>query len=803
MFYIFSRNVVEVPDELPVRPKIFVGRDDLVRSTIQSLFEYRDVALIGPGGMGKSSIARAVLNDEVLAAKFQERRFFVRFDDMDAAQITFGTFLDRIARALGFRTLANTHNLIAKALSTSETLLVLDNAETFLDAAVDAGRIADAIDGFGARPNVALLLTTRTTVLPPNIKWARLRVPALEESAACQAFTMYYIPAIESSALITLLSAVDFHPLSINLLAQVAVQNDWSPKDLIDAWDRQRTVLLEVGDGKIQSIAVTIETSLNSPSVLKLGATIRQLLQVLAFLPQGVSKQRLKATFPGVLDIESCADVLCKQSLAYLNGDFITLLAPIRLYISKRYNANISNNPLLTKVRLYYKAHVNEEEIVSQDDVNIEHVFAHWVTDPAAMLTVLELIADFIYTLLDCRPRPVSLRPVISALRLDKSPRSVSCMGFLRANLLAFPTLHPGKAGALVEKAQCLFAVSTLVRWIGQISEADAIIADVRALLLEAGRYGRIQLILVDWGIAMVYIEQGNFIAAEELFQSALKRCSAMLIPIKSLMGLLKYGSSQVAMLRGNPGSSKQIIATLPLFKKMEDPNVRILCWFQAGFAEMNDGNLDLAKKYFQEVESVGEEVIEGYTMALGGLAEVADRQGAYVESKAFRARALELIHKMPDQTVAYVSEATSIIAVYLAMEGDVERARELIVPAVANAAKHLSGRAVKCSYLAGCIELIAGDFDKAEEYFRETIEDCLSVSQLTYRARSERALGEIAIVRKDLAAARTHFEATSELCKTMGIQKDGMYREFACYMPGETFDGWKLYQEGHPMFRV
>ncbi|KAG6913772.1 hypothetical protein DXG01_004414, partial [Tephrocybe rancida] len=57
---------VQVPDELPARPQIFVGRDDLVRSTMESLLTYRDVALIGPGGMGKSSIARAVLNDETL-----------------------------------------------------------------------------------------------------------------------------------------------------------------------------------------------------------------------------------------------------------------------------------------------------------------------------------------------------------------------------------------------------------------------------------------------------------------------------------------------------------------------------------------------------------------------------------------------------------------------------------------------------------------------------------------------------------------------------------------------------------------
>ncbi|KAG6847518.1 hypothetical protein H0H93_007615, partial [Arthromyces matolae] len=377
-------DVQQVPEVLPVRPKVFVGRDELVQSTAKSLLECRDVALIGPGGMGKTSIARAVLNDHALASKFEDNRFFVRFDDMDASQVTLGTFLDRIAKALGLATSANIFNSITKTLSASQTLLVLDNAETFLDAAADAGRIADVIDGFGARSNIAMLLTTRTTVLPPNLEWVRFRVPALEEDAACMAFKLYYTPSIENSTLIRLLSAVDFHPLSINLLAQAAVQNDWTSQDLVAAWDRQRAVLLDGGEGKIQSIAVTIETSLNSPSLLKLGDTARHLLQIMAFLPQGISKQRLTAIFPVVDNIESCADVLCKQSLAYLSGDFITLLAPIRLYISKRYNVNILKNPLLDKVRRYYAAHNEDDEVISQEDVNVEHVLSHWVVEPDA-----------------------------------------------------------------------------------------------------------------------------------------------------------------------------------------------------------------------------------------------------------------------------------------------------------------------------------------------------------------------------------------------------------------------------------
>ncbi|KAG5349292.1 hypothetical protein C0989_004805, partial [Termitomyces sp. Mn162] len=141
---------IEEPDVLPTRPRVFVGRSDLVQSATDALLKFHHVALIGPGGIGKSSIARAVLNDEVIVSKFKARRYFIQFDNINVNQVNLKTFLDQIARALGFATPVNAYNLITKTLSTAETLLVLDNAETFLDATMDAGWITDAIDGFGA-----------------------------------------------------------------------------------------------------------------------------------------------------------------------------------------------------------------------------------------------------------------------------------------------------------------------------------------------------------------------------------------------------------------------------------------------------------------------------------------------------------------------------------------------------------------------------------------------------------------------------------------------------------------------------
>ncbi|KAG6808073.1 hypothetical protein H0H92_005462, partial [Tricholoma furcatifolium] len=409
-----SRND-SMPNEIPPRPVTFFGRDDIVQDTVKQLITCSKVALIGTGGIGKTSIARAVLNDDGITAKFQQQRFFVRFDDMDASQVTFATFLDRIARALGNASV-NAYNEISRTIAKSETLLVLDNAESFLDAPIHGGRIADAIDEFGARPNVAILLTTRTTVLPPNLNWIRSRVLSLEEDAACKAFKMFYSPPIESSTLVKLLADIDFHPLSINLLAQTAVQNQWSADDLAEEWNRQRVSLLGFGAGKIQSLAATIETSLNSPSIRRFGDIIRHFLQIIAFLPQGVRKGTLGlVNYPSPMrvDVESCIDPLCRQSLAYRDGDFITVLAPIRLYMTSI--IPISENPLFKGFLSY---HTEFWTLFSaEDDLNIERIYTHWLSSGTAREDALQNLTWFIRILQRKKPRPISaIQQVVTSL---------------------------------------------------------------------------------------------------------------------------------------------------------------------------------------------------------------------------------------------------------------------------------------------------------------------------------------------------------------------------------------------------
>ena len=128
-------------------------------------------------------------------------------------------------------------------LSSEEMLIILDNAESILDPqGTDAREIYTMVKELSRFRNVCLCVTSRMTAVPLHCK--RLEIPTLSMEAARDIFFSIYGDDDRSRIIDDLLQRLDFHALSITLLATPASNNIWNYERLAKEWDKQHGQVL-------------------------------------------------------------------------------------------------------------------------------------------------------------------------------------------------------------------------------------------------------------------------------------------------------------------------------------------------------------------------------------------------------------------------------------------------------------------------------------------------------------------------------------------------------------------------------
>ena len=367
-------DVGEVP---PPAPRFCYGRDKLVRQIISLARDLVPFALIGPGGIGKTSIALTVLHHDRIKERFGNNRRFIRCDKFTASR---ANFLRRLSQVTGAG-VENPEDLtpLRRSLTSNEMLIVLDNAESILDPQGAGGwEINAVVEELSKFRNICLCITFRITTVPPDCK--ALIIPTLSVEAARKAFYRVYRHDRESDSVNNILKQLDFHPLSVTLLATFANQSLWDGNRLVKEWKRRQTDVLRTGYN--ESLASTIELSLTSPTFRNLGPDARGLLRVVAFLPQVIDEKNFDWLFHTIPNRTTIFDTFCVLSLTYRDNGFITMLAPLRDYLCPR---DPMSSPLLCATKDHYFTRVSveidpdrpsfrESRWIVSEDVNTEYL---------------------------------------------------------------------------------------------------------------------------------------------------------------------------------------------------------------------------------------------------------------------------------------------------------------------------------------------------------------------------------------------------------------------------------------------
>ncbi|KAG9035061.1 hypothetical protein FRB95_012080 [Tulasnella sp. JGI-2019a] len=308
-------TILPTSSVLPPQPPILYGRDEEViniAGRITSTTSPR-LAILGPGGIGKTTLLMAVREHPDVEQKFGESRFLVRCEEAT----TVALLVELIARSLGIETSSSDRMGDVRVRLGSlnrPVLLLLDNFETPWDISGKQTQVEEILCSLASFSHVAILITMRSNAPPStNVSWSRPPLeplPVLSKDAARDLYINIDPDAARDSSLDALLAELSYMPLAITLMASLGIAGE-APTALLDAWKDKavRTDLLHSSSERTKSVNISIRLSIES-NLMRCVPEALTLLSVIAALPAGANTTLLPTLVPSIRNL-----VLAKATL--------------------------------------------------------------------------------------------------------------------------------------------------------------------------------------------------------------------------------------------------------------------------------------------------------------------------------------------------------------------------------------------------------------------------------------------------------------------------------------------------------